>query len=259
MSVRYQSGNVLFIILIAVILFATLSFAVTQSSRQGSGSISNEEARLVASRILNQLQSLRMGYMRVTAANGCADNEVGFYAPGTRYSNSWTAPNGVGNLKQECNVFSVIGGGAIPHEIPKEAGYLQVSANPAYTNMIYTWVPHRAYVRNIGRNYVTSSDFETSEHLVSIAFSNKDVCVALNDMLDVDNPGDNPPSGGYSNLLSGECLAGASRVCSVILRLGYPGNLPELAGKAEACFHAPVDSYTLKGPRYVFYSVLDPG
>lgn len=60
------SGNVLFLILIAVALFAALSYAVTQSSRSGGGDASKETVQMNISRMTNFIVALRGGITRIT-------------------------------------------------------------------------------------------------------------------------------------------------------------------------------------------------
>lgn len=64
-----QNGNVLFLILIAVVLFAALSYAVTQSSR-GSGNASKEKLSLDIAALNNQIASLRTAYTRTYISEG---------------------------------------------------------------------------------------------------------------------------------------------------------------------------------------------
>lgn len=66
-----QRGNVLFLILIAVVLFAALSYAVSRSSSGGSKGISDEKARLGASEIEQYVSLLRSEVERLMITNGC--------------------------------------------------------------------------------------------------------------------------------------------------------------------------------------------
>ena len=64
-----QSGNVLFLILIAVALFAALSYIATQSNRS-SGGVQNEKEQLVLSEFFNQAMALRSNTARFMITNG---------------------------------------------------------------------------------------------------------------------------------------------------------------------------------------------
>ncbi len=78
-------GNVLFLILIAVALFAALSYAVTSSSRSsGSGNISKEKARLIASQIEQHTVALASAVTRMTMTGGMTIDQLGFDCVGKK-------------------------------------------------------------------------------------------------------------------------------------------------------------------------------
>lgn len=71
-----ESGNILFLILIAVALFAALSYAIAWSGRGSSKGISEEQAQTVASALLNQAVAVQTAYQRVRVA--CEVEEIDF-------------------------------------------------------------------------------------------------------------------------------------------------------------------------------------
>ena len=60
-----QRGNILFLILIAVALFAALSYAVTSSTRSGSGDTKSEDAQLKAAQYLQYGAALKLAVDRM--------------------------------------------------------------------------------------------------------------------------------------------------------------------------------------------------
>jgi len=75
-----QSGNILFIIVIAVALFAALSYAVTQSTRT-TGSTTTEKGRLAASQIINYISGLQVAINRMMLTNQCSIEQIDFTNP----------------------------------------------------------------------------------------------------------------------------------------------------------------------------------
>jgi hypothetical protein len=72
-------GSALFLILIAVALFAALSYAVTQSGRSGKGSISREQVQLARAQI-NELVALTQHMVTRLALQGCTPFQISRYA-----------------------------------------------------------------------------------------------------------------------------------------------------------------------------------
>lgn len=90
------SGNVLFLILIAVALFAALSYAVTNTMRSGSVSTDAEQARIDQAVVDNYTAALNVGKLRLEMA-GCSSIN---YSPPAKQS--------VGD--KSCHMFHPQGG-----------------------------------------------------------------------------------------------------------------------------------------------------
>lgn len=118
-----RRGNALFLILIAVALFAALSYAITQSGRGGGGNVNNEQATLYAAQITQTAALLRQDVMRFMMSSGIADTAI----------TCMDAPNGTdcgggsANTKKDlCTtgttcLFAPEGGAASVPVIPKAA------------------------------------------------------------------------------------------------------------------------------------------
>ncbi len=76
-----EKGNVLFLILIAVALFAALSYAVTQSSRSGGGDTNNETNLISSAQITQYPSSIRTAIIRMMVSSNISANTLEFNPP----------------------------------------------------------------------------------------------------------------------------------------------------------------------------------
>lgn len=192
-----QQGNALFLILIAVALFATLSYAVTQSGR-GGGNISKEQASLNAARIVQYGAGLKSALDRMRILNNVGENEISFY-------NTVHKKNG-GDLRHPttdfpnclstyCELFSTDGGYATPVIFGKDA-ILVDSAIPSGA----TLPGHSRFISTTVLGVGTTKP----ELVLTVLFLKPEVCKAINNLSDIPNDGDSVPidpirvSGSYS-------------------------------------------------------------
>lgn len=119
---RAESGNVLFLILIAVALFAALSYAVTQSSRSGGGDASSETNLISSAEITQYPASVRTAIIRMAVSNGADVTALEF-----------NPPSAFGSLSDpSVGVFHPDGGGAT-YTTASDDIMLQSGTNPSGT------------------------------------------------------------------------------------------------------------------------------
>jgi hypothetical protein len=156
---KQERGNVLFLILIAVALFAALSYAVTQSSRSG-GDASRETNILNAAQLTQYPTSVRTAILRLVI-DGYQDTGLLFNNPASAVD----APN---------EVFSTIGGGAVYQFAPTE----MMDTNGG--NTAGRWFFNYEYeVPNIGRT-PGDADVSGNELIAFLPEITESVCTRIN-------------------------------------------------------------------------------
>jgi len=94
-----EKGNALFLVLIAVVLFAALSYAVTQSGRS-NGDASKEQRVLTASKMVDYTATLQQTVMRMTLM-GVTPASLDFTHNGTQSGESAVFATDGGNMYYE--------------------------------------------------------------------------------------------------------------------------------------------------------------
>jgi hypothetical protein len=167
---RNERGNVLFLILIAVALFAALSYAVTQSSRSGGGN-ANEETNLVRSAAVTQYPaSVRTAIIRMMVSSGVDATELEFnYGSALNTCTTTTA----------C-VFHPSGGGASPG---------LATADVMSGGVQGIWLYNSAY--QIGGVGLTTGDESGSDIVAFLPGLSLSVCKKINTDLGIAHTDDN--------------------------------------------------------------------
>ncbi len=219
-----EKGNVLFLILIAVALFAALSYAVTQSTRSGGGDASKETNLVNAAGITQYPASVKTAITRMVVSNATDPDSLLFNPPSTfsAFTTTYPATNGV---------FHPTGGGAT---------YADAPASVMQSNGAGTW---HFNGENQFTNIGTSGAMSTSNADVSAFLSGvkKAVCDSIHTKLGI------PLT--YATL-TGIDLSSDMNVADPNIDAGG-GTIAstELTGQPQGCFQQPANNY-------VYYHVL---
>lgn len=221
-----RAGNVLFLILIAVALFAALAYAVTQSSRSSGDGVSKDKIKLAASTLIQYATLLEQAVSRMQMINRCSEMEIDFYISGVTAAGFQHATG-----QTHCKVFHPDGGGVSFQTVPAGVG--------TAANDIWRFTGQQAI------RYVGSGEAE----LTALVIVTRETCLAINEKLGITNPSGEPPgdpnfafsAAGYFN--GGNLGAGGYDAVSVV-------DVVELDARRSGC------GYDTNNATYLFFHVL---
>ena len=189
---KNATGNALFLILIAVALFAALSYAVTNSGRGGSG-IDRENVELYAAEFVQYGALIRSAVDRMRIINGCRDTEITFEG------NNGVSKDGDGNAidytnsnapsDKNCHIFDVNGGG-VPPKLMNDKAVVGVADLPD-GSFGHPQSPFLLPSRVLGVG--TDSGAAGMDVVLWLGRPKDEVCMRINEKLGIDNPSDAPP------------------------------------------------------------------
>ena len=113
-----QRGNILFLILLAIVLFAALSYAVTSSVNGGTKDVSNEKAATTAAQIINMIGLQEPELMRFMERKNLKIHQIDFMGTLGTADSSGNSPN---CNSTDCDFWSGNGGGVTAPILPATA------------------------------------------------------------------------------------------------------------------------------------------
>ena len=181
---RHERGNILFLILLAVVLFAALTYAVNSGMRGGGKNANTEKAQLNQAVLDNFQAEMDSALMRLKSTNGCADAQISYETPSGANANS-NAPT-----DKHCHVFSPLGAGVPWRDLGLGTGctLTSLSVGQNCNGIVYVGMvgSNRVYTPTSDQGVSTwnngSSSFTTTN--VSSAtdgLANTNALIALND------------------------------------------------------------------------------
>ncbi|MCB1783739.1 MAG: hypothetical protein KDI13_07050 [Alphaproteobacteria bacterium] len=216
----HQRGSVLFYILIAIVLFAALSYAVANMMRGNPEMLGSEKARVYADDIIAYAAAVRTAVQDLKISNGCAESDISF---SNNFVSGYAHSPVVSNT---CKVFELDGGGI--------GWYAALTDVNGALDWVFT-----------GANKVPDVGIDANPDLVMILPEvKKNLCLAINAKLGIpDVSGDAPTD---TDDISSTKFTGSYAASAQI------GQTTHFSGKLAGCF-----KNTVPNPdTYNFYQVL---
>lgn len=237
-----NSGNVLFIILIAVMLFGALSFVVTKTSKtSGDSGVTKEQAKLAASELLSYGQAVERAVTRILS-RGTSEQNLDFNNAAwlTNGGAAVTSTLTYNCTSDSCRVFNAAGGGATALAFPQYGVPSTVAAHSTSTS-----VPQPGHARIMGV-IVQGVGSALPDIVLLVSYLYPSVCSGINTALGIANDADGtPPLDDFATTV-------AYTAGSVATTTGIIGDVAtQFVGKTAGCVR-----YSSSAGETHFYQVL---
>ena len=187
LNFQNQRGNALFLILIAVALFAALAYAVTQSGR-GNGGINKEQSALDASQMTQYGAEISQAIMRLMLSGGCTATSLSFDSAALEalgesvyVRDAYDIPN---QAKDPCAIFYQSGAG-VAYQFPPASVKAAGATEYIITGMMA--------VAGVGTTDLVGGNPSTAEILLVVKVP-KTLCLAVNTANGITNPSGDAPT-----------------------------------------------------------------
>lgn len=220
MTRHHQDGNAVIMILVAVALFAALGFTFLKGGQQGIGNMSAQQASMAAQDIVAYANKMENAFNRLRQ-KGCSETEFDFS------NNVWKLANGSYIFPAGHNTKAASGCGLF---VQGEGGMTAAVMPENYNDPTYTPTGVNTMKGHFRILRVTMPSIGTTNEDLVLNFPivNKALCMALNDIAGVENPGDNPPNATTNS--------GAAEFNGVWTTTGTFVEDAALTGKPRFCF-----------------------
>lgn len=181
---RHQRGNILFLILLAVVLLAALSYAVTNSTRGGGNNASNESLQSQVAQIQNFGMQVRTALHRIMLTGGYQPWQIDYSKLNFSYASANT-----NCTTSACKLHDPAGGAVEGFTIPEK--YRETGDNCSSA-------PTQAGRYKFRNQTVKGVGIETErELLLTYTGITKDLCMAINKANNIANTPTSPPAEQY--------------------------------------------------------------
>lgn len=229
-----QRGNILFLILIAVALFAALSYAITSSSRAGEGGLSKDKLKLAASQVTQYFAQIESAVSRLKTIQRCSDSQLSFENTIFKRNNGTDfqpdGHNGSAPTDNRCDIFNAAGGAVVMKALPTEVVYgaAPTGATDLQSGAMALVTPTIAQVGS-----------SAPDLAILIAHINPDLCAIINEKNGLPHPDDMatdiPDGNVYAGNFNGTFTTGYN--------VGETAT--QLAGKRTFCVETSANDYQM--------------